>query len=142
MPALEEEANLPDPVRQTLSWQATRSGGPGGQHVNKTSSAVILLVPWDALAEALSAPALDRLRTQNPHRCTESGLQLRVETDRSQLVNRRHALTLLTGLLKQARQAPRVRKKRTGPSLGAKRRRLEEKKKRSERKQDRKRPSW
>ncbi len=106
------------------------SGGPGGQHANKVSTRVELrfdVAASGALSEAQRARLLDRL-----------GPEVRVVADdeRSQLRNRRLAIERFAEKVAAALR-PEVRRRPTRPSRGATERRLEEKRRRSERKQAR-----
>ena len=123
-----------------IDLRFTRSGGPGGQHANKTSTKVELA--WNvADSTALGPRQRDRL-LHNLRRRLDSSGTLRVTSDkhRSQLRNREEATTRLQELV---REGLRVRKARvaTKPSEGAKRRRLEQKRHRAEVKRGRQRPT-
>src|SRR5688500_18025378 len=114
-----------------MRFQYARSSGPGGQNVNKVNSKAELWVPLDAIA-GLSDRAMARLRTLAGRRLTAAGeIHLTGETERSQEANRSAVLERLRELLLQAQHEPKPRKK-TKPSKGAKRRRLEAKRQRSE----------
>ncbi len=112
-----------------LSFSAARSGGPGGQHANKTSSRVTLR--WDvrasvALTGVQRARLLERLATR-----LDQGQVLAVSVDdsRSQHRNREIARERLAKLVRQALHVPKARRA-TRPSAGARRRRLESKRQR------------
>lgn len=123
-----------------LWFTATRSGGPGGQHANKTSSAVTLhWVPRHS--GSLDDDQKQRLLRALSTRLTADGeLQVAAQDERSQHRNRQLArermAELILGALK--RQKPR---KRTRPSRAAKRRRLKNKRHRSDIKASRKKPT-
>jgi ribosome-associated protein len=87
--------------RSLLAFSAVTSSGPGGQHVNRSNTAVELRVAVDDLPLTPEQRALVRERLQN--RITRSG-ELRVEAsaERSQLRNRRTAEQRLVGLLDAA----------------------------------------
>jgi ribosome-associated protein len=106
------------------------SSGPGGQNVNKVSTAVQLR--FDAAASpALSQAVFRRLRTIAGHRMTQAGvIIMTAKTFRSQERNRIDALTRLVELIRKATMATKIRRP-TRPRLGAKMRRLEGKRKRS-----------
>ena len=124
-----------------LEFRYVRSGGPGGQHANKTSTKVELT--WDvSTSEALGPRQRARLLANLGRRVEASGtLRIRSDRHRSQSRNREDAIERLVTLV---RDGLVVKKGRiaTGPSPGAKRKRLEQKKKRAEVKQSRRRPSF
>jgi ribosome-associated protein len=119
-----------------VQFTFAKSGGPGGQHVNKTATAVTLTVPLAALAEVMPADALHRLRYQAGHRLSGQTLVLQASDSRSQHANRKACLLKLRELVVQSLHRPR-RRKRTRPSKAARQRRLEEKKTRGQRKSER-----
>ena len=104
--------------------------GPGGQNVNKVATAVQLR--FDAAnSPALSSSIFRRLRTMAGRRMTQAGvIILTARRFRSQERNRVDALARLVELVRKASIFPNIRRP-TKPSLGAKRRRLEGKRKRS-----------
>ena len=104
--------------------------GPGGQNVNKVATAVQLR--FDAAkSPALSSSIFRRLRTIAGRRMTLAGvIILTARRFRSQERNRVDALARLVELVRKASLFPNIRRP-TKPSLGAKRRRLEGKRKRS-----------
>jgi ribosome-associated protein len=114
-----------------LRFVASRSGGPGGQHVNKTSSRVTLL--WDversrALDPVQRARVLRRLRG----RISRDGiLRVSAEDERSQLRNRESARERLGALVAWA-LARRKRRLPTGPTRAARERRCDEKRRRGD----------
>jgi ribosome-associated protein len=119
-----------------LRIQYSRSGGPGGQNVNKVNTRIQLWVPLGAIV-GLSERAIARLREQAGSRLTLAGdLHLAAETERTQERNRQAALDRLRLLILTAVKEPKRRKK-TKPSRGAKERRLKSKKTRSETKSTR-----
>ena len=121
-----------------LRFQFARSGGPGGQNVNKVNTKAELWVPVAALsAGGLSDRATGRLRAAAGRRLTESGdIHIASDTHRTQQANRQAVVDRLRELLVSAMHEPKVRRK-TRPSRGAKRRRLESKRRRSEVKSNR-----
>ena len=124
---------------EALEFTFSRSGGPGGQNVNKLSTRAQLRVPMAALAEVLNSEVIGRLRHQAGSRLTASDDLLFVSSDsRSQSDNRRQCLEKLRQLLVAALRRPKIRKP-TRPSRSAKQRRLVGKKVHSERKNLRRR---
>jgi ribosome-associated protein len=121
-------------------FQFTHSSGPGGQHVNKTSTAVELRVDLELLE--LDAYALQRLISLQANRINKHGiLVVQASTHRSQLKNRQQALNRVEEMIQEAKQRPKKRIT-TGPSQSAKRKRVDRKKKHSTTKQQRQRPDW
>jgi ribosome-associated protein len=116
-----------------LRFQFARSGGPGGQNVNKVNTKAELWVPLDALARGgLSGRAIGRLRGLAGRRVTDAGeLHVTSDTERSQLANRTAVMDRLRELLVAAMHEPKARR-RTRPTLASKRRRLEAKRRRSQ----------
>jgi len=132
---LEVTGSLVVPAR-ALQWRFSRSSGPGGQGVNTADSRVELSVhvptipgwPEDVLETALARLG-DRL--------TDGMLTVATSEYRQQLRNREAARARLAGLLGEAVAPPGPRRRPTKPSRGARERRLEDKRKRSRLKQDR-----
>ena len=113
-----------------LRTSTSRSGGPGGQHVNKVETRVTIEISIDALPLSEEKRALVRQRLAG--RINKEGdLRVTTQATRSQLENRDRALIRLEELLSEAMVEPKKRKK-TRVSKAAKEKRLEEKKKRSE----------
>lgn len=112
-----------------LDWQAIRASGPGGQHVNKTSTAVQLM--FDIAKSSLPEHYKNTLLQKSDHRITASGkIIIKSQQSRSQEMNKEAALQQLIELI---RAAGVVQKKRhaTKPTYGSQQRRLEQKKQRS-----------
>ncbi len=122
-----------------LEFRASRSGGPGGQHVNTSSTRVELW--WDvANSPTLSDEQRGRLLHRLASRLDGSGrLRVVASGSRSQLRNREEATERLRQLVAAALVVPKARK-RTRPSRAAKAARLEEKRRRAAVKRDRKPP--
>jgi ribosome-associated protein len=119
-------------------WTFTfvRSGGPGGQNVNKVASKAVLR--W-GLAQSPSVPddVRQRLRAQQRRRITSEGdLLVTSQRYRDQDRNRLDCLEKLQAIVREATRVHKARKK-TKPSPGSHRRRLADKRRRSARKQGR-----
>ncbi len=124
---------------EELSFSAARSGGPGGQHVNKTSSKVIL--SWDlSTSQAVDDSVRNKLAERLASRLTREGvLKVHVDTERSQHRNRELARARLVAMISEAlHEDPERRKTRIPRSQ--KKRRLENKRRRGETKRGRKKP--
>lgn len=122
--------------RSELTFRATRSGGPGGQHVNTSSTRVELL--WDVAASpTLSDEQRSRIMSKLATRISDEGvLRLTSAGSRSQHQNREDVAARFARIVARALHKPKPRKK-TRPSRAAKEARLKQKKQRSETKRSR-----
>ena len=120
-------------------FKTSRSGGPGGQHANKADTQVELR--FNILqSETLNEEEKQRLQHKLSHRLTKAGeLILTDESTRSQTRNKEQVIEKFYNLMEEALKKPRKRKP-TKPSRSARKKRLEEKKKHSEKKDLRKPP--
>ncbi len=119
---------IPD---EELTFSASRSGGPGGQNVNKVNTRVTL---WFDVAGSptLSAEQKQMLLTHLANRITREGvLQITSQQHRTQPANRNAAVERFVELLAQALARPKPRHK-TRPTYSSKQRRLETKRLRSD----------
>jgi ribosome-associated protein len=125
-----------------LTFTASRSSGPGGQHVNKVSSRVTLLFNVTA-SPSLSEEQKQRLLIRLATRITKEGvLRVAAQTYRSQKANREVAIARFVALLQDA-LAPEPWRKKTRVPSAVKQQRLEEKRRRSRLKQERaRRSAW
>ena len=116
--------------RSELEFRASRAGGPGGQHVNTSSSRIELR--WDLdLTHALDADQRERVRRRLGRRVDSAGIvRIVADSRRSQLQNREAALERFQAILAEALAVPK-RRKATRPTKASKERRLESKKRRS-----------
>jgi ribosome-associated protein len=123
-----------------LTIHAVRASGPGGQNVNKVATRIDLRVDVEAI-DGLSDAARARLRALGRHRTDAEGrLVVTSQLTRNQARNLEDARARVADLIRAALVAPRPRVK-TGPSAGARRRRLAGKQQRAEVKRWRRRPA-
>lgn len=109
---------------------AIRAQGPGGQNVNKVSSAIQLR--FDIPQSSLPEPVKERLLALRDNRITQDGvLVLKAQRYRTQDMNRMDALARLHELVDSVAVPPKKRKP-TQPSYGAVQKRLQSKNKRSD----------
>lgn len=121
-----------------LSWTYLRAGGPGGQHQNKTESAVQLR--YNISLGYLPEDVVLRLKKLAGRRLTDSGeIIIESREHRSRLMNMNSARKKLDDLILKALVVPKKRKP-TRPTRASRERRLGAKKQLSEKKQDRKKP--
>jgi ribosome-associated protein len=133
-----EQIEIPD---EELEWKFVRSSGPGGQNVNKVSSAVQLrfLLPRNT---SLPGAVRGRLRRLAGRKLIDDGsILIAARSERSQEQNRRAALERLAELIRAALVEPKVRKK-TRPTRASMERRIESKKRRAGTKRSRASGSW
>lgn len=127
-----------------VRWRFARSGGPGGQNVNKVSSKASLEVAWPDLFAAMPPGAAQRLKGRAKAYLVGEDETLRLvitrDDSRKQSDNRRACLEALSAMVLASLVPPKVRKK-TRPSRAAKKRRVDEKKQRGQVKARRKPPS-
>lgn len=124
------------PPESELSEKFILTGGPGGQHVNRTESGVQLR--FDVPASAFLADAVkERLLKLAGSRADSAGvITIEARSHRSQHRNREDARVRLTALIERAHQEPRKRVA-TRPTRAAKKKRLADKRRRGDVKQKR-----
>jgi ribosome-associated protein len=119
--------SIPD---DELSFSYSRSAGPGGQNVNKVNSKATLR--WNVSeSAALPDPVRQRFCEQQTHRINQQGvLVISSQRHREQLRNARDCLEKLRGMVEEALRVPKKRRPTRIPQ-GAKRRRLDDKRRKS-----------
>jgi ribosome-associated protein len=119
---------------EEIQFRASRSSGPGGQHANVTASRIEAVFEVDA-SQALSEEQRAQLRSRLGDRVTAVA-----QDARSQARNRELALERLREKLAAGLRRPKPRRP-TRPSRAARERRLDDKRRRSQRKRERRPPS-
>jgi ribosome-associated protein len=117
-----------------LRFQASRSGGPGGQNVNKVNTRVTVyfdLPAYPLFSETQKRRIRDKLATRTNR---QGVIRVTSQRFRTQLANRKAAVKRLAELLEQALKKPRIRLKTRVPK-GVHEQRLEHKKRRGQVKQ-------
>lgn len=113
-----------------VEFSAVRAQGPGGQHVNKTATAVQLR--FKVGASGLPEAVKQRLMALQDSRITADGvIVIKAQGTRSQEQNKAEALARLQDMIAKAEKVPRVRRA-TKPTFGSTQRRLAGKAQRSE----------
>lgn len=135
---INEQITLP---MAELTLRACRSSGPGGQHVNKTSTKVQLL--WSPLlSSALDEETRSLILTRLRSRMSKTGfITISVDEFRSQQKNITLARQRLCEMIQRALLIPKERKP-TRPSRASKERRLKQKRSRSQIKAQRSTKDW
>ena len=128
-----------DQILQEVVFKAVRSGGAGGQHVNKVSTKVILIFDLEN-SKALSDDEKELLRHQLSSSLTKENLLIiQAAETRSQFKNRRTAEQRLIKVLSDG-LVRKAKRKKTKPTRVAKEKRLKSKRLLSQKKQSRKKP--
>jgi ribosome-associated protein len=134
-----ERDTLFDWIRTAGEESFSRSGGPGGQNVNKVNTKVILRLPIEEIP-GLNEDELNRLKERLGNRLTNEGeLIVQASEERSQAKNRRRAEERAAHLITEAIRRKK-RRRPTKPGKAAKERRLQRKKSRGHLKETRKSP--
>jgi ribosome-associated protein len=129
-----EHVRIPD---EELSWSFARSGGPGGQNVNKVASKALLRWTASATAAAIPPAAMARMRRHFPSRFTiEGDVVIQSQQFRDQDRNRQDCIEKLAAMIHQALVEP-IPRKATKPTRSSQRRRVADKRRLSQKKQGR-----
>jgi ribosome-associated protein len=124
---IQDNLQIPD---EELKFIASKSSGPGGQHVNKVSTRVTLLFDV-AGSPSLSDEEKNRILTHLSTRISKSGvLRVIAQSSRSQVANKELAMERFAELIRQALYVDPTRRKTRVPA-GVRQQRLNEKKHRS-----------
>ena len=118
-----------------LHWSFARSGGAGGQHINKTSSKATLVVETDAITG--SEILLRRIKIK-----LSKTLRVTSQTSRSQWRNRQFCLSQMTEILDNAAKPATPKRRKSKPTRGSIERRLEGKRHASKKKESRRTDDW
>ncbi len=128
-------------LHQELTFQTSRSGGPGGQNVNKVNSKVTLY--FDVLnSKLLRDVEKKRIKNALENRLSKEGvLIIHAQSERTQLANKQAAIKRFEQILEKV-CTPQKKRKPTKATLSSQKERLNRKKKHGEKKQNRKKVDY
>ncbi len=129
-----------DELLGEVVWKAVKSSGPGGQHVNKTASKVMLQYDIPNSSALTEEERILLLKKLSSRLTIEGVLIIESSSSRSQHKNRELGLERLKDVIREGLKKPKPRKK-TKPSKASKLKRLREKKVQAEKKSNRQKPS-
>ncbi|MGI9528695.1 MAG: alternative ribosome rescue aminoacyl-tRNA hydrolase ArfB [Acidimicrobiia bacterium] len=118
-----------------LNWRFVASGGPGGQHANRSNTKA------EVTFDIAGSDVFDDVTRQRIIASLGTSVRVVEDRSRSQSMNRRTALRRLHAKLEEAARPPALPRKATKPSRAAKRRRMEAKRHRGQTKKQRQRPT-
>ncbi|MDC7225668.1 MAG: alternative ribosome rescue aminoacyl-tRNA hydrolase ArfB [Spirochaetales bacterium] len=130
------EKNIRADIENFGRFSFSRSGGPGGQNVNKVNTNVLLTMRIEDF-DSVDNGGKARIREKLSGRInSEDVLYLQMSNERSQLRNRQLAVDRMTELVLSAMKRNPVRRK-TRPTKASQKRRLDDKRRRSDKKKNR-----
>ena len=130
---------MPDIPDDELEWRFSTSGGPGGQHANRTASRAELRFDITS-SRAFDSASKDRILSRLGDQAPGGVVTIVADDTRSQWRNRQIARARLDDLLDAALRPPPPPRRKTRPSRAARERRLSDKRAQSRRKRQRRRP--
>jgi ribosome-associated protein len=141
MPSFSERPAMPEVPESEIEIDYARSSGPGGQNVNKRSTKAV--ISWNIRASAaFTEEQMAVIEAELANRINKEGaIVIQADATRSREQNRVAAIETLQRIVRKA-LTPQKERKPTKPSKAAKRRRLDEKKMQSIKKQRRVRKDW